>query len=28
MVVHIRPGMEIATLADFKKNASLTVFDK
>jgi hypothetical protein len=28
MVVHIRPGMEISSFADFKKNASLTVFDK
>jgi hypothetical protein len=28
MVVHIRPGMEITTFADFKKNASMIVFDK
>lgn len=28
MVVHVRPGMKIATFADFKKNASVIVFDK
>jgi hypothetical protein len=28
MVVHIRPGMEIATFADFRKNASVMIFGK
>lgn len=28
MVVHVRPGMEIATFADFKKNASVMIFGK
>jgi hypothetical protein len=28
MIVHVRPGMEIATFADFKKNASVMIFDK
>jgi hypothetical protein len=28
MLVHVRPGMEIATFADFKKNASVMIFTK
>jgi competence protein ComGC len=28
MLVHVRPGMEIATFADFKKNASVMIFNK
>jgi hypothetical protein len=28
MVVHVRPGMEIATFADFKKNAPVMIFGK
>lgn len=28
MLVHVRPGMEISTFADFKKNASIVVFGK
>jgi len=28
MVVHVRPGMEIATFADFKRNASVMIFGK